>query len=210
LKPLAEWQSVDVTETRFAYDVERLIRALPHPGQWSALKRWLLPTTVALVTIAGGAGFFYGLGSAPTRVVSVGVPPPERKSSASGWEVVSPATSIDATTARSIQRSLCLPESPNGSFNFETELGLKIYLSVANHKQDDPQWRALSVRLNPKYIEVLGSINDCYPGAKTFYRSWLLGPRHHHRLLLSSVNQLDRSFIFQMNIHGLLSCDLKL
>jgi hypothetical protein len=106
---------------------------------------------------------------------NVGKPPgPRPFVKATGWEVVSPTIPIDAPTARAIQRSLCLPESPDGSFTSETELGLKVFSSVNNHKTDDPQWRAQSVTLTEPDIVLLRNVNRCSPGAKNYLESSLL------------------------------------
>ena len=93
---------------------------------------------------------------------------------AEGWKNVSPTTAIDVPTARAIQKSLCLTESQNGSFNSQTELGLKIFASVNNHKSDDPQWRTQSVILSEPDVLLLRNVNRCSSGAKNYLESWLL------------------------------------
>ncbi len=96
---------------------------------------------------------------------------------AAGWKDVSPSVTIDVPTAQAIQRSLCLPESPHGSFNAETELGLKIYLAVANNKSADQNWRSQPVTLTQADVGLLRNVNRCSTGAENYLESWLLSSK---------------------------------
>ena len=124
------------------------------------------PKGSATVSTRAGPGRASGsVAAGPNRSV---VPAP-------GWsKVVDPTVTIDVSTANAIQKSLCLPESLNGSFNSETELGLKIYSSVARHASDDPHWRSQSVKLTEPDIVLLRNVNRCSNGAKNYLESWLL------------------------------------
>ena len=58
LKQLPEWQSLDVTESRFEYDIERLIRALPTSRRWGGVRLWVATVFVAGTLLLGVTSIF--------------------------------------------------------------------------------------------------------------------------------------------------------
>lgn len=57
LKQLPEWQS-NVTESRFEYDIERLIRALPTSRRWGGVRLWVATVFVAGTLLLGVTSIF--------------------------------------------------------------------------------------------------------------------------------------------------------
>jgi hypothetical protein len=100
---------------------------------------------------------------------------PQRKW-APGWKDVSPATTINVATAQAIQRGLCLSESPDGSYNQQTESGLKLFLSVqtAAGEEEESKWQGRDVRLTGRDVASLRGLR-CENGALNYLESWALG-----------------------------------
>ena len=132
----------------------------------------------------------------PLRAAAPVTTPPARGTkpppSAPGWEVVSPGTTIDLGTAKLLQRSLCIP-NPDGKFNNQTALGLKIFLSVTRTGQiSEKNWSGQKLPLDHNGRELnilLGS--KCRPGAANYLESTLLSSAPGRDKLKSIFGQTD-------------------